>query len=234
MSQLQAILNYQEIDRKLYALERELASSEERKEYVKMKKWMEAAAEKMDALETKAASLKAEALELTKKYLATEATLKDFENLDELVQDGGADISFYKKKALSLLEKMKKIRAELNALESNIKATSEEYQKLKQQVIAGQKKYAAASEAYKAKKAAMEEKTVDIKKALEEAAKSIDEKMLAMYQTKRKEKIFPVFGQLISNRCPYCSMEPPLAAINKLSGGATIECDHCHRIIYDK
>ena len=34
MVQLQAILNYQEVDSKLYKLERELMGSEERKEYV--------------------------------------------------------------------------------------------------------------------------------------------------------------------------------------------------------
>ena len=35
MVELQAILKYQEIDKKLYALERELAGCEERKEYLK-------------------------------------------------------------------------------------------------------------------------------------------------------------------------------------------------------
>lgn len=232
MSQLQAILTYQEIDKRMFALERELAGSEERKEYVKLKKWMEAASEKLDALDAKAAALKTEAVELTKKYLATEATLKDFENLDELVESGGADISFYKKKALSLLEKLKKIRGELNALEATIKATSEEYQKLKQQVLATQKKYAEAAERYKAKKASMEEERLAIEAELAKAAKGIDEELLARYKTKRKEKIFPVLGKIDSRRCPFCSMEPPLAAINQLSGGGTIECDHCHRIIY--
>lgn len=231
MSQLQAILTYQEIDKRMFALERELAGSEERKEYVKLKKWLEAASEKLDALDAKAAALKTEAVELTKKYLATEAMLKDFENLDELVADG-ADISFYKKKALSLLDKLKKIRAELNALEASIKATGEEYQKLKQQVIATQKKYAEATERYKAKKASMEDERLAIEAELKKAAVGIDEELLSKYKMKRKEKIFPVFGQLVSRRCPFCSMEPPLAAINQLSGGSTIECDHCHRIIY--
>jgi predicted nucleic acid-binding Zn-ribbon protein len=233
MSQLQAILAYQEIDKRMFALERELAGSEERKEYVKLKKWLEAASEKLDALDAKAAALKTEAVELTKKYLATEEMLKDFENLDELVA-GGADISFYKKKALSLMDKMKKIRAELNALEATIKATSEEYQKLKQQVIAAQKKYAEASERYKAKKASMEDERLAIEAELKKASAGISEELLATYKMKRKEKIFPVFGQLVSRRCPFCSMEPPLAAINQLSGGGTIECDHCHRIIYSE
>ena len=58
MSQLQAILKYQEIDTKLYKLERELASSEERKEYVKVKKFLETAPEKLDAMEVKANALK--------------------------------------------------------------------------------------------------------------------------------------------------------------------------------
>ena len=41
MSQLQAILNYQEADRKLFKLERDFAASNERKEYVKIKKYLE-------------------------------------------------------------------------------------------------------------------------------------------------------------------------------------------------
>ena len=67
MSQLQAILNYQEVDGKLYKLERDFAASNERKEYVKVKKYLETAMEKLDALEMKATSLKAEAAELSKK-----------------------------------------------------------------------------------------------------------------------------------------------------------------------
>ena len=68
MAQLQAILNYQEADRKLFKLERDFAASNERKEYVKIKKYLESAMEKLDALELKATSLKAEAAELSKKY----------------------------------------------------------------------------------------------------------------------------------------------------------------------
>ena len=49
MAQLQAILKYQEIDAKIYKIERELSASEERKEYVKVKKFLESAPEKLDA-----------------------------------------------------------------------------------------------------------------------------------------------------------------------------------------
>lgn len=130
MVELQAILKYQEIDKKLYALERELAGCEERKEYLKTKKFLETAADKLDAFDAKAAQLKSAAVELTKKYLKTEDTLKDFAHLDELVA-GGADIAFYKKSAMSIADQLKKIKADLAALTASINSTHEEYQKLK-------------------------------------------------------------------------------------------------------
>ena len=68
MSQLQEILKYQEIDKRLYALEREIAGCEERKEYLKAKKFLETAADKLDSYDAKAAQLKNMAVELTKKY----------------------------------------------------------------------------------------------------------------------------------------------------------------------
>lgn len=233
MSQLQAILNYQEIDTKLYKLERELAGCDERKEYVKLKKFLETAPEKLDALDVKATALKTEAAELSKKYLHLEGTLKDFENLDELVT-GGADIAFYKKKAQSIVDQLKKLKADLATLTSNIKATDAEYQKLKKQVISAQKQYAEAAEKYKAVKASREAERKGIDAQLAAIEKEVPAEMLETYKTKRKERIFPVVGELAGNRCPFCSMEPPLAARSKLTGGGAIECDNCHRLIFSK
>ncbi len=233
MSQLQAILKYQEVDTKLYKLERELAGCDERKEYVKYKKFLETAPEKLDSMEVKANSLKAEAGKMEEKYVRTEETLKEFEHLDELVT-GGADIAFYKKKAQAIVDQLKKLKADLNALMTTIKELDGEYQKLKKQVISAQKQYADASEKYKAVKASREDERVAIEKELAEIAKEISAETLDRYKVKRKERIFPVVGELAGDRCPFCSMEPPLAARSKLTGGATIECDNCHRIIFSK
>ena len=231
MANLQAILQYQEVDTKLYKIEREIAGCDERKEYVKVKKFLETAPEKLDSLDVKASSLKTQADELAKNYEATEETLKDFENLDELV-NGGADIAFYKKKAQTIVDKLKKIKTEIAALTTAIKETDAEYQKLKKQVISAQKQYADVSEKYKAVKAAREDERKAIEAELAKIAKDVPAAMMEVYQTKRKERVFPVVGQLTGNRCPYCSMEPPIAARSKLTGGGTIECDNCHRIIF--
>ena len=231
MSQLQAILNYQEVDGKLYKLEREFAASNERKEYVKVKKYLETAMEKLDALEMKATSLKAEAAELSKKYMALEETLSDFENLDERVT-GGADIAFYKKKAQLKIDQLKKFKSDLNALSASIKETDEEYQKLKKQVISVEKQRPAIMEKYQAAKAAIEPERKAIEDELAKLEKDIPAGLLEKYKTKRKEKVVPAFVPLTGNRCSYCGMEPPLVETSKLSDGGTIECFTCHKLLY--
>lgn len=231
---LKAILNYQEIDRKMYQLERELAGSSERKKYVKLKKYMEAASEKLDGLDVKAEALKREAEALAEKYAVTETALVEFEHMEELVEEGGADIAFYKKKAMMHLDRMKKLKADIAALEESIKATDKEYKELKADVIAKQAEYKTAKEEYNALKESKEGEKNAIEAELSKAAVGIDEKMMTAYKGKRKEKIFPVYSQLFSGRCSCCSMEPPIAAQSKLQGGATIECDNCHRILYSE
>ena len=227
---LQTILKYQEMDGKLFKLERELAASEERKEYVKVKKFIEGAPEKLDALEAKATALNAEAETLVKKSAQLEAALADFENVTELV-NSGADISFYQKKVQSVVEQIKKLKAELNTLTTSIKAADAEYQKMKKQVIAVQKQAPEVQKKYQTLKASQDEERKAIEKELSVLAKELDPEFLAKYQVKRKEKLFPIVGQAMSGRCPFCGMEPPLAQRSKLAEG--IECDNCHKIIFE-
>ncbi len=234
MAQLQAILKYQEIDAKIYKIERELAGSEERKEYAKVKKFLESAPEKLDALEAKARGLRSEADELVKQYTRLEETLKDFDNIDELVT-GGADVSFYKKKAQTKVEQLKKMKADLGVLVAAIKATDEEYQKLKKQVLSIEKKAPEVYKKYKELKAAKDAEKKPYEGELSTLEKEISAEMLDAYRTKRKEKIFPVVGQIMGGRCPYCSMDLPIAARSKLSGGGWIECENhiCNRILFE-
>lgn len=230
---LEAILQYQEIDKDLYAMERELSACEERKKYVTLKKFWESAPEKLDAMEVKATAFGAEAKALTAKYEQVEATLADFENVEELIS-GGADVSYYKKQAQAVYEQLKKVKAELNALMASIKSADEEYQKLKKQVLTVKKQLVPAQEAYKAVQVEKAGQKGEIEKKLAEIEPKVDGELLGKYKTKRKEKVFPVFVSLYDRRCSYCSMDLPVVACNKLDAGEVIECDSCRRIIYKK
>jgi predicted nucleic acid-binding Zn-ribbon protein len=161
-----------------------------------------------------------------------EETLKDFDALDELIA-GGADIAFYKKKAQSVFDQLKKLKAELAELINIINETSVEYQKLKKQVIAAQKLYREAADKYNAVKAEKEDVRKELEAKLAEIAKDISEEAFGKYKSKRKEKIFPILCRFNGNNgCPFCGMDLPIADVNKLKGGGMIECDSCHRLIY--
>ena len=231
MLNLQAVLKYQETDKKLYAIERELSASPERKEYSKTKKFLMAASERLDGLDAKAKQCMAQASELVKSYQGAEEQLAEFSHVDELLESG-ADISFYKKNATALMDKLKKIKSALSALIKEIEATDEEFNKLKKQVVSMQKQYAVAGEQYNALKASKEDEVKAIKQELKKLASDIKDDFLTKYEAKRKEKIFPVVGKLTDGRCPFCSMELSLAAADKLKGGGVSECDDCHRILY--
>lgn len=230
MSELTAILKYQETDKKLFALERELASCDERKEFVKVKKFLESAAEKLDSLESKARGLKEKAAAVEEGCTAAEKDLADFAGIDELIKSGG-DVSYYKKAAQKQLDALRKTKSELAALVKSVKETDQEYKELKKQVIAMQKKYAEANEKYKAVKASRDDERKALEKELAGIAKDISEEAMNKYLAKRKEKVFPVVFPLTDGRCPCCGMEVPLAAMSKLKEGV-IECESCRRILY--
>ncbi|MBQ3221464.1 MAG: hypothetical protein IJB34_05840 [Clostridia bacterium] len=230
---LQAILNYQEIDRKLFKLERDFAGSEARKEYVKIKKYLESAPEKLEALESKATALKAEAESLSAKYAQLESTLSEFDNVEEMIKDG-ADVGFYKKEALKLVDKLKKLKAEINTLSTSIKEVDAEYQKLKKQIKAAEAQAPEVIKNYKAAKAAVDKEREPLEAELAKAGEAVEPSLLAKYKTKRKEKIFPIVGELYAGRCPFCSMEPPIAAKALLANGWECDGPNCHRIIFEK
>lgn len=232
MSNLATILQYQETDKKLFALEKELSSCEERKEFVKAKKFLENAAEKLDSLEMKARTLKEKAADIESRCGAIEKDLADLSGIDELIE-GGADVSYYKKAALKQMDTLRKTKAELAATANEISETDKEFKDLKKKVLSMQKKYAEANEKYKAVKAAREGERKALEAELAEIAKGIPEAAMNKYLTKRKEKVFPVVFPLTADgRCSCCSMEIPLAAMSELDSSGVIECENCHRILY--
>ena len=226
------LLRYQEADGRLRAVEQEIAATEERKKYMSARKFLEKAPEKLDALDAKAAELKHLFELLEKKYAEIADTIKDYENLDEMVDEQGGEISFYKKNASQIADNLRGLKAEINKLASQIESASAEYQAAKKQTIAMQKQY----KEYKVKYAEVKESRAgDVKKIeaeLAELAKKVPQDTLVKYNAKRKEKLFPVVCEVSGNRCPQCGMELSIAELAKLADGNFIECDSCRRILF--
>ena len=88
---IQELLQYQETDGKLKAIEQELSTSEERKKYMTARKFLEKAPEKLDALDAKANELKHIFDQLVAKYKEIEDTIQEYANVDEMVEQAFDD-----------------------------------------------------------------------------------------------------------------------------------------------
>lgn len=231
MAQIEQLLRYQEEDSKLLKIEREAANSEEWKNFSQAKAFLTKAPEKLEAMDAKAREMSIMLDKLTKKYEEIAETLKDFENLDELVESG-ADISFYKKNATQIADKLKGIKSEINALVKVIKDADEEYQALKKKTISVQKQYTEYSAVYQNYKKSKLEEMATVKEELDKLALQIDPEVMKKYQIKRSERIFPIICAVKNDRCSKCGIELSILGKEKISRGDVTECDNCHRFLY--
>lgn len=232
MTELQALLKYQEIDGKLRKIEQEVYGSDERKKYHQARKFIEGAGERLEALDARAVELKRIATVLTKKYLELNDVLKEMNvELDEEFPEG-ADMSFYERNAQGLSDGIKALKNDVNGLLEKIKAAQDEYQKLKAQTIKMQKQYSEYKERFAKLKEEHGSSAEEITAELSSLEADINKDTILRYKNKRKENIFPVLVPMKNDRCSMCGMDLPIALRSKLEGGGLIECDSCHRYIY--
>ena len=231
MSQIAQLLLYQQKDSELLKIEQEIANSEERKKYVQTQSYLKKASEKLDKLEAQSQGIAAQVEALNKLYAEISETLKDFEHLDELVEEG-ADLSFYQRNASQIIEKIKSVKADINAVAALAKETCEEYQSMKKKVITAQNQYPELRTAYQDFKKARQAQTDDITAELSKLAKDIDPEVLRKYQVKRSERIFPIICEIKADRCSKCGIELSIADKEKVAAGKVVECENCHRILY--
>lgn len=230
MSVLEQLLEYQKVDADLRKIEQSVAGSEERKKFMQAKKFMESAREKLDAQDKRAAELKRLRDDLAVRAEEIARQIAEYSDIDEMVDEGG-DVSFYKKNAQALLDRLRAVKAEMQKLAADVNAAVDEYERFKKQTIAMQKQGEEYSKKFKDLKNSCAAEVENITKKLNAIAKDIPDDIMQRYQQKRKEKIFPIIAPLSGDRC-VCGMDFPLAQQGKLAGGNVVECEHCHRFVY--
>ena len=230
MSVLQDLLEYQKVDARLREIEQSISSSDVRRKFIQAKKFMESAREKFEAQDKRAQDLKNLRDDLVRRSEEIGRQIAEYADLDEMVDEGG-DVSFYKKNAQTLLDRLRALKGELQKLTADISATAEEYERFKKQGVQMQKQYKEYKEKYDALKAEHAEEVKEINAKLAAIAGKLPHETLKKYQQKRKERIFPIIVPLSGDRC-VCGMDFPLAQQGKLAGGNVVECENCHRFVY--
>jgi predicted nucleic acid-binding Zn-ribbon protein len=233
MSILKAMLDYQEIDRNLLKIEKELNATEERKNYAKARKFMKNAQATLEGYESKAISLTGEYNDLDGRFKKLSEQLKEFSEIDYAELEGNEEeVAYLKKNAQTLADTLKGLKKTLQTVKEQMESMTQEYEKLKKQTIVMQKQYKDSKEKYDEVVKGRSEEVDKIKGELRALEKDIPPEILERYNNKRKEGLWPVLCKLNGDRCSVCSMDLPKAAISKFATSKVIECENCHRLIY--
>ncbi|MGN0819392.1 MAG: hypothetical protein ACI4M6_03225 [Christensenellaceae bacterium] len=225
------LLNYQEIDSKLKAIEDGLKQSEEFRTFYKAHSYLKNAKESVIQLNDKAGAL---INQLNEKFEA-------FNNLDEGRKEFEENvIDEADEKQLAFLDK------KLQELSKLLNATEQEIARLQQELKNILSQYSETYKTMKAKQAVRDEFKVkyeelakskeaekkNIEKQLSEIEKKIPSQIMAKYKDKRKDGKFPIVIKISDNFCRRCGTELSLSERERLKQNKIIECTTCHNLIY--
>ena len=227
---IEELLEYQKVDGELRKVELELGASDERKKMMQARKVMKNAESRIAAHDKRAVELKQSIEALSQRCNEIAKAIGEYSELDELVE-GGADITFYKKNAQALSDRLRALKAELQKVLAEAESVSQEYKKLMEQGKQMNKQYKEFGKKYQELEGSRAAEVEGIKSRLGTIAAKLPKEILERYQVKRRENIFPVVVPLTNNMC-MCGMDLPLSHQSKLAGGHVIECENCHRFIY--
>lgn len=233
MSNLQTLIGYQATDKTLLEIEKALAATEERKKYMQARKFLKNAQTTLDGYENKAAALTSELSRLEEQYNEAAAELKEFSEIDfsELENNEG-ETAFFKKNALALSDTLRSLKRDLASVREKMEAVTKDYLDLKKKTLVMQKQFKEYKEKYAQVEKGKAAEVQEIRSKLAGMEKDIPADVLEHYKNRRKEGLWPVLVPLKGDRCGFCSMELPRAAISKLNEKGVIECENCHRLIY--
>lgn len=229
---LNKLIEYQNVDAQLRAIEQELASNEDRKKGLSAKKFLDTVNDSLAELDGKAADLDS----AYTKY--TEVFNKLLETQGEIAASSGEytgedEISFITKKAQELMSELKTLEKQLVRLQEEIMALTEQYNSLKKKTFAAQKQFKECGQKYNAFKETKAEGQKEIQAALAEMEKDIDPALMEIYKKKRKDKIFPILYEYAGKGfCPQCMTELSRLALSNISAKSYVECDNCGRVLY--
>ena len=226
------ILKYQDIDRELLKIERELFGSE-------AKKNINTAVQIVKDAQTKSVNLEHEAKDL----------IADYENLNKTFEDNfkKAQILYSRETESLKEEELKLFLSQISAISTNlsiierklftqsqkIEEILKDFEDTKNGIMKARKLHSDSKEAYQKITDDKEPIVSKFKKQLAELEPLIDKKIMDKYKASRQDRIFPVFVPLTNNTsCGACGMQIPSSKLTILKTAGIMDCEHCRRTIY--
>ena len=234
---LQKLMEYQQVDKELKAIEDSLRSSEEYRKYASAVKFLRGVSETKDQIEDRAKALSAAMTEASELYQALKEEQADFAEAPQAQEE--STVIYLKKKSQELAKKFSSLESDITRLTNEINELVAQYKKFMVSVKTmitqrdeNKEKYEALSSAKEAEKKAITAKLAEI-------AKEIPKEYMAKYLEKRKDNKFPICYQIElpskgSVHCTACGTEFSSLELSKLKQNGYIECENCRKLIFVK
>lgn len=234
---LQKLMEYQEVDKELKAIEDSLRQSEEYRKYASAVKFLRGANDTKDQIEDRAKALSATMTEMNELYASLKEEQTDFADAPQATEE--STVVYLKKKSQELSKKFSSLESDITRLSNEIGELVNQYKKFMVSVksmIAQRDENKEKFEALTAEKEA-EKKSISAK--LAEISKSIPKEYMAKYLEKRKDNKFPICYQIElpskgSVHCTACGTEFSSLDLSKLKQNGYIECENCRKLIFIK
>ncbi|MDD3831842.1 MAG: hypothetical protein PHW00_04220 [Clostridia bacterium] len=226
------VLEYQQTDGKLRAIEKELNNSAERIRYKKLAENLKSAEDTVRKMEIKTNELNIMLTNLEKKLQSSKLSMNEFaSNVDHCIDL--QELEYLTKKVSDLGKTVNGYEKEINAVTVQIEDMSKKYDNFRQNYPTAKKQTDDARTAFRTLLSTRQAEMDELKKQLEQLEGKIQPEIIEEYKKLKNQGIFPPFVPLIgANQCGGCSMEIPSAQVFTLNEKGLLKCENCRRIVY--
>ncbi len=225
------ILNYQEKEKELIAIEKELSGSEERKRVGRAKSFLNDVDVNIAPMDEKAEVLRGNFEKLSKKAVVLEKELTEYNNLLENTS-GDDEVNYFLSKIDQLEEQIQQVEKDIAQINSDIKQLLVSFDDYRKKVKQARDEFDVYKKKYDAMKLEKKPAMDAIKAELAKLGEGIDKGLLEQYKKIRERKIFPAIVPLTGENCGGCRMELSMNGQSELKTKKIIECEECGRLIY--
>ena len=234
MSKFDVLLEYQDIDVKITAIQAKLMKSKIRAELLKKRKYLVDSQDVLKRLEAEAGEIRINVDTVVHKHENAIIRLTEIENIvnDEKEQLRIREVEHIVHEQQDLSSALGKLEKELAAIvnrldkiESDIRIMAGKYPTIK-------KEYATLKAEYDKELAIVKGESKPFEEKLQELEKDINKVSISRYKSaKRKHKhpIVPVTNKM----CKGCNMDLPYVVLKKIKeSDVLLECENCGRLLY--
>ena len=229
------LLEYQEEDKKLKAIEDSLKGNEDYKKYNVSVRFLKTVGETRTQIEDKAKYLLSVLDDLGNKYARLQEEKAEFDDIDDAQDE--TTVAFLKKKSQELTKAFADLEKEIDKLNQEMAELVAQYKKLSGETKVMKEQYEKSKGAVAEMQKTVEKDKAQITAKLTKIGKEIPPELMAKYQAARKTNKFPLVYVIDGSdlrHCVACGTEFSALSIATLKKDKFIECENCRKLIFLK